>query len=53
MEKSEQLHYSMEFLEEDGKLYVLFFDANGELAGKRELPNDFTVQGLLGRMIKN
>ena len=29
----------MEFIEEDGKTYVLFYDAEGNLVAKREIPS--------------
>lgn len=30
--------YSMEFLEEDGKTFVLFYDSEDNLVAKREIP---------------
>ncbi len=39
MDEGKQKHYSMEFIEEEGKTYVLFFDSKGNLVAKREIPN--------------
>jgi len=30
-------HYAMELTEEEGKTYVLFYDSNDNLVGKREI----------------
>jgi hypothetical protein len=45
--------YSMEFIEEDGKLYVLFCNADGELVARKEIPKDATVEEWLAKMGKN
>jgi hypothetical protein len=31
-------YYSMEFIEENGKTYVLFYDSEDNLVAKREIP---------------
>jgi hypothetical protein len=31
-------HYSMEFIEEKGKTFVLFYDSNDNLVDTREIP---------------
>jgi hypothetical protein len=31
-------HYSIKFIEEDGKTYVLFYDSDDNLVAKREIP---------------
>jgi hypothetical protein len=38
MKDTNKKHYSMEFIEEDGKTYVLFCDTEGNLVAKREIP---------------
>ena len=36
-----QEHFSMDFIEEDGKAYVLFYDPVGNLVAKREIPHQY------------
>jgi hypothetical protein len=31
-------YYSMDFIEEDGRTYILFYDPEGNLVAKREIP---------------
>jgi hypothetical protein len=38
MNKAGQPYYSMEFIEEAGKTYVLFYDSEDNLVAKREIP---------------
>jgi hypothetical protein len=38
MNDTDQPYYSMNFVEEDGKTYVLFYDADDQLMAKREIP---------------
>jgi hypothetical protein len=43
MDDTDQQYYSMEFIEEEGKTFVIFFNQEGELVAKREIPHqDFT-----------
>ncbi|MCX5805956.1 MAG: hypothetical protein NT010_07805 [Proteobacteria bacterium] len=37
MKVDDSPYYSMEFIEEDGKTYVLFYNADDELVAKREM----------------
>jgi hypothetical protein len=37
MAKEEGSYYSMEFVEENGKLYVAFYNKDGKLMAKREI----------------
>jgi len=39
MNNGDEKYYSMEFIEEDGKTYVLFYDSEGNIVAKREIPN--------------
>jgi hypothetical protein len=39
MAETKRKHYSMEFIEEDGKTYVLFYDSEDNLVAKREIPH--------------
>ena len=38
MKNKDQPYYSMEFIEEDGKTYVLLYDSEDNLIAKREIP---------------
>lgn len=38
MDDAEQPYYSMDFIEEDGRTFVVFYDQEGELLAKREIP---------------
>lgn len=49
MNPDDSKYYSMEFIEEDGKLYVVFYNADDELVAKRELPKDATIEQFLNR----
>ena len=43
MNNADPPYYSMEFIEEEGKTFVIFFNQEGELVAKREIPHqDFT-----------
>jgi hypothetical protein len=35
MDDTDQQYYSMEFIEEEGKTFVIFFNQEGELVAKR------------------
>jgi hypothetical protein len=37
MKDTKEAYYSMEFTEEVGKTYVLFYDSEGNLVAKREI----------------
>jgi hypothetical protein len=39
MDDTDQQYYSMEFIEEEGKTFVIFFNQEGELVAKREIPH--------------
>jgi hypothetical protein len=39
-------HYSMEFIEEDGKTFVLFYDSNDNLVAKREIPHQDVTKAI-------
>jgi len=43
----------MEFIEEDGKLYVLFYNDKDELVAKKEIPQDYTIEAFLAKMGRN
>ena len=43
----------MEFIEEDGKTYVLFYNDKDELVAKKEIPQDYTVEAYLAKMQGN
>jgi len=43
MNYDESRYYSMEFIEEDGKLYVLFYNDKDELVAKKEIPKVFAL----------
>jgi hypothetical protein len=38
MNGTKQPYYSMEFIEEEGKTFVVFYDEKGGLVAKREIP---------------
>jgi hypothetical protein len=39
MDDIKKKHYSMEFIEENGKTYVLFYDSQDNLVEKKEIPH--------------
>jgi hypothetical protein len=39
MNDTDKTYHSMDFIEEDGKTFVLFYDSQGELVAKREIPH--------------
>jgi hypothetical protein len=39
MKDAKDQYYSMDFIEEDGKTYALFYDPEGNLVAKREVPH--------------
>ena len=39
----------MEFVDEDGKLYVLFYNDKDELVARRELPKDATIKQFVSK----
>ena len=43
MAKEEGSYYSMEFVEEDGKLYVEFYNKDGKFMAKREIPKRIEI----------
>jgi hypothetical protein len=46
MKGTDKKYYSMEFIEEDGKTYVLFYDANDNLVAKREIPHQDVTEAI-------
>ena len=46
MKHKPENHYSMAFIEEDGKIFVLFYDSNDELVARREIPHQDTNEGI-------
>jgi hypothetical protein len=36
----------MDFIEEDGKTFVLFYDSQGELVAKREIPHQDITEAI-------
>ena len=46
MKTESEKYYSMEFLEEDGKTYVLFYDPGGNLVAKREIPHQDITEAI-------
>lgn len=44
MNLEDSKYCSMEFVDEDGKLFVLFYNDKDELVARRELPKDMTVE---------
>ena len=40
-------YYSMEFIEEDGRLYVQFYNDKDEPVAKREIPRDMTIESFV------
>lgn len=53
MKPDDSPYYSMEIIEEDGKLYVLFCNADGEPVARRELPKDATIESYIAKTHKN
>ena len=39
MKNTSQKYFSVEFIEEGGKTFVIFYDSNGNLVAKREIPH--------------
>ncbi len=39
-------HFSMDFIEEDGKTFVLFYDSQGELVAKRVIPHQDITEAI-------
>jgi hypothetical protein len=46
MDDIDQLFYSMEFIEEEGKTFVIFFNQEGELVAKREIPHQEITEAI-------
>jgi len=46
MSDTKQPYYSMDFIEEDGKTFVLFYDAEGNLVAKREIPHQDVTEAI-------
>ena len=43
---AEDTYYSMDFIEEDGKTYVLFYDSEDNLVAKREIPHQDITEAI-------
>lgn len=39
-------YYAMDFIEENGKTYVLFYDAEGTPVAKREIPHQDVAEAI-------
>ena len=39
MKNTSQKYFSVEFIEEGGKTFVIFYDSNGNLIAKSEIPH--------------
>ena len=46
MGESKEPRYSMDFIEEDGKTYVLFYDSEDNLVAKREIPHQDITEAI-------
>jgi hypothetical protein len=46
MNNTEEKHYSMDFIEENGTTYVLFYDPEGNLVAKREVPQQEITEAI-------
>ncbi|MCX5804225.1 MAG: hypothetical protein NTU69_11975 [Proteobacteria bacterium] len=53
MNPDDSPYYSIEFIEEDGKLYVLFYNADREMVAKKEIPQGITIETYLEKMQNN
>jgi hypothetical protein len=45
--EDESKYYSMEFVDENGEVYVKFYNADGELVARKEIPKDATIEGFI------
>ncbi|HPW35569.1 MAG: hypothetical protein A4E59_02487 [Syntrophorhabdus sp. PtaB.Bin027] len=46
MKNESDKYYSMEFIGEDGKTYVLFYDSKENLVAKREIPHQNITEAI-------
>ena len=46
MDNTEKTYYSMDFIEEDGKTFVLFYDSQGDLVAKQEIPHQDITEAI-------
>jgi len=46
MEDAGKKYYSMEFAEEGGKTYVLFYDSEDNLVAKKEIPHQDVTEAI-------
>jgi hypothetical protein len=53
MRPDDEPYYSMSFVEKNGKLYVLFYNADGEMVAKKEIPQGITIETYLEKMQNN
>ena len=44
MSEEESKYYSMEFVDEDGRVYVKFYNVDGKLVAKREVPQGIEIE---------
>jgi hypothetical protein len=50
MKTDDSPYYSMEFVDEDDRLYVVFRKSNEEIVMKREVSKNWTVENYLEKM---
>ena len=46
MDDAEKKYYSMEFFEEDGKTFVVFYNQDGNLVAKQEIPHQDVTEAI-------
>jgi len=46
MQSEGENYYSMEFIEEEGKIFVFFYDSNDDLDARREIPHQDINKGI-------
>ena len=46
MKDTDHPYYSMDFIEEDGKTYVLFYDPDGKFVARREIPHQELTEAI-------
>lgn len=52
MDTDESKYYQMEFVDEDGKTYVLFYNDKDELVVRKELPKAIgTIEGFIRKKL--
>ena len=46
MKIKDQIHYAMDFIEEDGKTYVFLYDPDGNLVANREISHQDVAEAI-------